>query len=204
MRCCRRPPPCRARSAERSRVAVRLDRIGAACIVEAWRCGSRERRQRARVAHHRAAHQVAQPLAVGRLAWLARHHVDRAELLLRPEDARLQQGQQVVELQQAVLHRRRRQQQQEAFLQAVDQPLAGARLVAQVVRLVDHDHVVVQAGEQFGVLLAPCRGDRGDHRVSVPEACRVGAQQRVVAGGEVDAELARPSRRATARRARQA
>ena len=42
-------------------------------------------------------------------------HVDRAELLLRLEDAGLQQRQQVVQFQQAVLHGRGGQQQQEAF-----------------------------------------------------------------------------------------
>ena len=58
-------------------------------------------------------------------------------------------------------------------------------------RLVDHHHVVAQAGEQVGLLLAARRRDRGDHARLRPEGGGVAAQQRVVAGGAVDAELAR-------------
>jgi hypothetical protein len=143
------------------------------------------------VAHHHPAHQLAQPVAVCRLARFARHHVNGPELLLRLEDARLQQGQQVVQFEQAVLYGRRGQQQQETLLQAVHQTIAGTALIAQMMRLVDDHHVVAQSREQVRLLLAACRGDGGDHPLLCPEADGVAAQQRVVRGGAVDAELAR-------------
>ena len=143
------------------------------------------------VANHDAAHQVAQTLAVGGFARFAGHHVYRAELLLGFEDAGLEQGEQVVEFQEAVLHRGCREQEQEALLQAVDQLVAGAGLVAQVMRLVHDDDVVGQTGQRLGDVLASGGGDRGDHPGLRPEGGGVGAQQRVVAGGAVDAEFGR-------------
>ena len=102
------------------------------------------------VAHHDAAHQIAQTLAVGGFARFAGHHVYRAEFLLGFEDAGLEQGEKVVEFQEAVLHRGCREQEQEALLQAVDQLVAGAGLVAQVMRLVHDDDVVGQTGQRLG------------------------------------------------------
>ena len=58
-------------------------------------------------------------------------------------------------------------------------------------RLVDHHHVVTQSGEQLGLLPPSRRRYRGDHARLRPEGRGVAAQQRVVAGGTVDAELAR-------------
>ena len=65
----------------------------------------RQRDHGAGVADHGAAHQLAQALRVGRLAWLAGDHVGGAEFLQGLENARLEQGQQIVQLGQFVLHR---------------------------------------------------------------------------------------------------
>ena len=144
----------------------------------------------ARVADHRVAHQLAQAFGIGRLARLARRHVGGAKLLQRLEDARLQQRQQVVELDQVVLHRRRRQQQQKALVQRVHQLVALARAVAQVVRLVDDDEIEVAA--DAGASACSRR------RATASEAIRrfwlqnrFGslAQQRVVGGRAGDVEL---------------
>ena len=84
---------------------------------------------------------VAQSLGIGRLARLARRHVSGAKFLERLEDARLQQGQQIVQLDQVVLHRRRRQQQQEALVERVHELAALAGAVAQMMRLIDDDEI---------------------------------------------------------------
>ena len=84
----------------------------------------------ARVAHHGAAHQLAQALGIGRLVRLAGRYIGGAELLRRLEDARLEQGEDVVQFGEVVLHRRRRQQEQEALVERVHQPVALARAVA--------------------------------------------------------------------------
>ena len=148
-----------------------------------------QRHDRARVAHHGVAHQLAQPLGIGRLARLAGRHVGGAELLQRLEDARLEQGQQVVELDEVVLHRRRRQQQQEALVQRVHQLVALARAVAQVMRLVDDDEIEAAADEPRGMLAPARQRERGDQALLVPEPVRIAAQQRVVGGRAGDVEL---------------
>ncbi len=107
--------------------------------------GQRQRDHGAGVAHHRAAHQLAQPFRVGRLARLAGDHVSGAKFLQRLEDARLEQSQHVVQLGQVVLHRGGRQQQQEAFIQPVHQRVALAVAVAQVMGLVNHDKIEAAA-----------------------------------------------------------
>jgi hypothetical protein len=66
-----------------------------------------EGRECSGVAHHGPAHQVAQTIAIDRFARFAWHHVGRPEILLGPENARLQQRQQIIQLDQIVLHRRR-------------------------------------------------------------------------------------------------
>src|SRR6516225_3598694 len=79
-----------------------------ACLVLArWGAQSRslparktQRCKGACIAHHDATHQVPQPLTVYRLAWLAGRHVNRPELLLGPEDAWLEQSQEIVEFKQ--------------------------------------------------------------------------------------------------------
>ena len=85
---------------------------------------------RARVAHHGAAHQFAQALGIGRLVRLAGRHIGGAKLLEGLEDTRFEQREHVVELGEIVLHRRRRQQEQEALVERVHQPVALARAVA--------------------------------------------------------------------------
>ena len=57
--------------------------------------------------------------------------------------------------------------------------------------LVDHHHIVAQAGKQFGLLPSARRRYRCNHARLGPEGRGVAAQQRVVARGTVDAELAR-------------
>ena len=82
------------------------------------------------VANHRAAHQPAQALGIGRLARLARGHIGKAEFLQCLENARLQQRQEIVELDQIVLHWRRRQQEQEALVERIDEFPTLTRSVA--------------------------------------------------------------------------
>jgi hypothetical protein len=101
----------------------------------------------------------------------------------------LQQGQEIVQLDQVILHRGRRQQQQKALVERVDQLPAGAGAVTQMVRLVDDDEIVLTRGQALGILAAPRRGDRGDDARLVPERVGIMAQQRVIGGGEGEAEL---------------
>ena len=84
----------------------------------------------ASVANHRAAHQPAQALRIGRLARLAWGHIGKAEFLQCLENARLQQRQEIVELDQIVLHWRRRQQEQETLVERIDEFPTLTRSVA--------------------------------------------------------------------------
>ena len=148
-----------------------------------------QRHDRPRIADHRVAHQVAQLVRVGRLARLARGHVSGAKFLLRLEDAGLQQRQQVVELDEIVLHRRGGEQQQKTLGQTVDQLVALAGAVAQVVGLVD-DHQIERLCEQPVGMLAPARErERSDDPRRRPEALGVLAKQRVVRGHAGNIEL---------------
>ena len=98
------------------------------------------------VTDHGAAHELAQIVDVGRLTRLARQHVGGTELCLRLEDAWFQQRQQIVKLDQVVLHRRRRQQQQKALVQGIDELPSRAGAIAQMVGLVDHHDDQAGAG----------------------------------------------------------
>ena len=149
-RCCRAsrfaPSAASRRAAAASSLVGRPLALGA---IHADRHGVTARQlQRddgARVAHHGAAHQLAQALGIGRLARLARRHMGGAKLLQCLEDAGLEQRQQVVELGEIVLHRRRRQQQQEALVERVHQLVALARAVAQMVGFVHDDEIEAAA-----------------------------------------------------------
>ncbi len=109
------------------------------------------------VADHGVAHQFAQPLGIGGLARLAGGDVGGAEFLEGLEDARLEQGEQVVQLGEIVLDRRRRQQQQEALVQPVHELVALAAAVAQVMRLVDDDEIERAFEQAPGVLAPACQ-----------------------------------------------
>jgi hypothetical protein len=144
---------------------------------------------RARVADHRAAHQLAQAPGVGRPARMAGRHIGRAKLLLRLEDARLEQGEQIVELDQVILHGRRREQQQEALVERIDELPALARAVAQVMRFVDDDEIEIVRKQASGVLLPARAGDGRDDALLVPENVGIIAQRCVLRGRAGEAEF---------------
>ena len=158
-------------------------------MVVAWRRGSL-RATTARVLRIIAPRISARKRSgIGWLARLARGHIGEAEFLQRLEDAGLQQRQEIVELDQVVLHRRRRQQEQEALVERVDELPALTRSVAQMVRLVDDDEIELALDEALGVLAPPCGGDRGDDAILGPKRLRLVAQERVVGGREGKTEF---------------
>ena len=148
-----------------------------------------QRHDRARVADHRVAHQLAQPLGIGRLARLAGGHVGGAKFLERLEDAGLQQRQQVVELDQIVLHRRRGEQQQETLVERVDQLVALADAVAQVMGLVDDDEIEAAASRRSACSLRRAERNRRDQALLAQNRSGSRAQQRVVGGRAGNVEL---------------
>ena len=150
-----------------------------------------ERDHRAGVADHRPPHQFAQPLGIGRLARLAGRHIGGAELGQRLEDAGLEQRQEIVQLDEVILHRSRRQEEQEALVQGVDKLPTAARPVAQVVRLIDDDEIEVARAQMVGMFLPARRRNRGDDPRLLPEGRRVLAKQRIMGGAEGKSELGR-------------
>ena len=142
-----------------------------------------------RVAHHCAAHELAQALGIGRHVRLARRHMDGAKLLKRLEDAGLEQREYVVKFEEVVLHWRCRQQQQEALVERVHQLVASTVAIAQVVSLVHDNHIEAAADDAGGMLAASRECERSDQALLLPEPLQVAAYERVVGGGALDVKL---------------
>src|SRR4029077_12506606 len=104
-------------------------------------------------------------------------HIRRAKFLLRLEDPRLEQREQIVELDQIVLYRRGREQQQKTLIEPIDELPALAGSITQVMGFI-HDDQVETACEQALRVLPPARQGNGcDDTLLVPEAIRIVAQR---------------------------
>src|SRR6266568_7625778 len=120
---------------------------------------------------------------------MAGRHVGGTKLFLRLEDARLEQGQQIIKLDQAVLHRRCREQQQETLVERIDELPALARPIAQMMRFIDNDEIEIVYEQAFGVLLPARSRDGRDDALLAPESIRIVTQQSVLRGRAGDAEF---------------
>ena len=58
-----------------------------------------------------------------------------------------------------------------------------------MMRLVDDDQIELAFDEALGVFASARRGDRSNDAILPPERLRILAQQRLVAGGEVESEF---------------
>ena len=112
------------------------------------------------------------------------------ELPRGAQQPRLQQGDQVEQLLEIVLHRGRREQQDELLLDLAGEFPDLRVAVAQVVGLVDDHHVPLAGQDRRAVRLALGRVDRGDHAVeSRPGLRPLLAERRVVVADQLDREL---------------
>ena len=145
------------------------------------------------MAHHHVGEEFAQPATVLGQARVTLHDEATAELARRLELARLEDGDQVIQFVQAVLHRRSGEHQDVLLLKRVDELPGDAGAVLEMVRLI-HDHQVVDdVLDDAAVFATAGRGQRGDHAgESGPRLRPQLAELRVVVGDEVgQAKLAR-------------
>ena len=112
-----------------------------------------------------------------------------AKLPQRLKNAGLQQREQIVELDQVVLHRCGRQKKQKPLVQAVDEPIGLAGTIAQMMRFIDNDKIVSAGFEMPHMLCAARERQRGNHEGLSPEPFRIPAQKFILRRGAADAEL---------------
>ena len=120
------------------------------------------------IADHHLAEQFLEPAAVLRAGRIPLGHEPLAKSLGRLELARLEQGDQVVQLHEIVFHRRGGQQEQEPFFERVDQLPVEGIAVFKMMGLIDDHHVIFPAGHGIDVALGFCLIDGGQNKRQVP------------------------------------
>ena len=101
------------------------------------------------IAHHDFLEKLAQLFPVARVGGIAAGDELLLESLLRLEVPRLEQGHQVVEFFQAVLHRGGGEHQQKGLADGVDQLPVQRRPVLEVVRFIHNDNVIEAGSDRL-------------------------------------------------------
>ncbi|GFP25761.1 hypothetical protein HKBW3S25_01242, partial [Candidatus Hakubella thermalkaliphila] len=164
-------------------------------ILEMWQKTGRENLRELEIdgapciSDHHVAQQRPQPVLVRRCLQAPLLKIVLLELFFRLELSRLQNGNEIKQLDEVVLDRRGREQQYELFLELIHKLPREGSPVLEMVRLVHHHEVVELLRDQRHVFGALRRIERRDNEPLFPEAGRVACELLIVRGQKLDAEF---------------
>lgn len=141
------------------------------------------------ISDHHVAQQRLQPVLVRRCLQAPLLKIVLLELFFRLKLSRLQNGNEIKQLDEVVLDRRGREQQYELFLELIHELPREGGPVLEVVRLVHHHEIVELLRDQRHVFGALRRIERRDNEPLFPEAGRVACELLIVRGQKLDAEF---------------
>ena len=153
--------------------------------------GELQAHRAAAIADHHLRQQLVQLVHVARGQLVALVHEVALELPRRVQEPRLQERDQVEQLLEVVLHGSRRQQEDELLLDFTGELPGLGIAIAEVMRLVDDDHVPPPGQDRRPVRLALGGMDRGNHPVELVPGTRPALAKRgIVVADQLDRELA--------------